>query len=314
MVSTRLLLRSDIRRAPRRAVVTVGVFDGVHLAHQRLIRTTVTLARRLRATSVVLTFDPDPQHVLDPTHASPTLMPLHARVELLCRLGVGKVWILPFTKRFATMTAEAFIRRILIDRLHAVALVVGDRFLCGHQRRGDLRVLKTVGPAWGMRVVALPHVTRDGRPVSSSRIRRLISRGRLSQAAKLLGRLPALYGTVIRGAGRGHRLGFPTANLRVIPQVLPPQGVYAVVVEIPPAHRRWRGVMNLGVRPTFGGTSLQCEAHLLGFSGRLRGRSMTLWLLERLRAERRFSTPQALTRQITRDLIRAQRIFRSHGV
>ena len=296
---------------PRRAVVTVGVFDGVHRAHQQLIRAAVAQARALRGDSVAITFDPDPQHVLAPSSAEPALMPLEERLEQLKALSLDLIWVIPFTKRFASTTAEDFVHRVLIGRLQAAALVVGEAFLFGRDREGDMAMLRALGPAHGMRIVPVQQVMWRGQPISSSRIRRLIREGRLAQAKQLLGRPPALYGVVVRGVGRGRRLGFPTANIRLIPQALPPQGVYAVTVRARGSHREWPGVMNLGVRPTFGPGPLVCEAHMLGFAGTLIGRAMTVSLLARLRNERRFPSPQALARQIRRDRSRATRLLRS---
>lgn len=304
---------------PTRAVVTVGVFDGVHIAHQRLISRTIELARRLRGTSVAITFDPDPQRVLHPAQAPPALMPLDERMATLKALGVDWVWVIPFTKRFARMTATQFIRRVLFRRLRAVALVLGEAFVFGKNRKGDMDVLRALGPSIGMRVVALPQVRRGGEPVSSSRIRQLMVRGELARARRLLGRPPALYGVVVRGAGRGRRLGFPTANIRLTPQVLPPHGVYAVAV-----HRRGDravrrgitpplGVMNLGVRPTFGPGPTVCEVHLPGFSGRLLGEAVSVSLLARLRDERCFPSERALTQQVRRDIARARLLFARHS-
>ena len=295
---------------PKPCVVTVGVFDGVHIAHQRLIRTTIRLARRRHGTSVVVTFDPDPQTVLDPSHPHPTLMPLEARLAHLKALGVDRAWVIPFTTRFARMTARRFIDEVLCRRLRAAVLVVGEGFVFGRNRRGTMEVLRALGSRHGMRVVAVPQVRRGGAPVSSSRIRSLVAAGRLSLARQLLGRPPELYGVVIRGAGRGRRLGFPTANLAVRSQALPPRGVYAVRLRRIDRPTGWhRGVMNLGVRPTFGRGPLVCEVHLLDFSGTLRGRSVAVSLLARLRAERCFPSPQALQRQVRLDVNRAQRIF-----
>jgi len=290
-------------------VVTVGVFDGVHRAHQRLIRTAVRMARRTRGTSIAVTFDPDPQHVLDPVREHPALMPLAARVKQFASLGLDWVWVIPFTRRFARLSANAFVRRVLIGRLRARAVVVGERFVFGHGRRGDLAVLRAVGAAHGMQVVSVRDVTHAGAPISSSRIRRAIASGHLHAARALLGRPPALYGTVVRGLGRGRRLGFPTANLRLTAQVIPPRGVYAVTVQGLAARRAWPGVMNLGVRPTFGPGALVCEVHLLGFAGTLLGIPVEVALLARLREERCFPSAQALRRQIRRDLLRARRLL-----
>jgi len=310
MLSRRTFLGLDaVRRIPRRAVVTIGVFDGVHAAHQRLLHRAVQLAHRLRGTSVAITFDPDPRTVLDPRHASPALMPLQTRVELLRALGIDWVWVIPFTKRFSRLTAQQFLRQILVRRLHAVALVVGGSFAFGHNRRGDLDVLRRLGPSCGIRLVPVPEIVRDGAVVSSSRIRGLIAAGHVKQAARLLGRPAALYGVVVRGTGRGRRLGFPTANIRLSPQAIPPQGVYAVMVSDPARGRRWRGVMNFGVRPTFGPGPVVCEAHLFGFSGTLVGRRVAVSLIARLRGERCFPSMDSLRSQVQRDMIRARRLL-----
>ena len=320
-----------VRRPPRRAVVTVGVFDGVHLAHQHLLRATIGLAHRLRGTSVAVTFDPDPEVVLHPDHVAPALMPLDARVRHLLALGVDRVWIIPFTRAFARMTADRFVREILVRRLRAAAVLLGARFTFGRGRRGTMTLLNALGPRYGMQVVSVTEIARGGAVVSSSRIRRLLAAGRLAQTRNLLGRPPMLYGVVVRGAGRGRRLGVPTANIQLASQVLPPQGVYAVTVHrarrgvTPPsmsvrvprtAARRFAcgeyiggGVMNVGVRPTFGPGPLVCEAHLLDFAGTLQGESVSVALHTRLRGERCFASPQALVRQIRHDIRRARRLL-----
>ena len=298
-----------LTRPPLRAVVAVGMFDGVHRAHQHLIRSAVRMARHRRGTSVVLTFDPDPQAVLNPAGAQPALMPLHERLGHLQGLGADVVWIIPFTRRFARMTAAQFIRRILVGHLHAEVLVVGEAFAFGRNRRGDMEVLRALGPRCGMQVTPVRQMTDGGEPISSSRIRRFIAKGQLGLARRLLGRAPALYGRVVRGAGRGRRFHVPTANVRLSPHVLPPTGVYAVLLRCAGRPRAFRGVMNLGIRPTFGASPLVCEVHLLGFSGTLMGRSVSVSLLARLRSERCFPSPEALYQQVRRDLARARRVF-----
>lgn len=314
MASARVLIGlKAVRRPPTRAVVTVGVFDGVHRAHQQLVQSTVRMARRLGGTSVVITFDPDPQAVLDPAHAAPALMPVDVRVRHLGALGVDWVWIIRFTKRFARLSAEQFVRRILLARLCCVALIVGETFVFGKDRAGDMTVLRALGPPRGMQIIPVWQIRREGEPISSSRIRALIAHGQLARARALLGRSPTVYGVVIRGSGRGRRLGLPTANIRFTSQVLPTQGVYAVVVERLTDGRKWRGAMNLGVRPTFGPGPLVCETHLLGFSGTLLGAAVGISLLARLRGERCFASPQALLRQVRRDLSRVRRLFARHS-
>lgn len=292
-----------------KSVVTIGMFDGVHVGHQRLIRETIRWAVRLHARSVALTFDPDPQSILAPEHVQPHLMPLAVRLKLLKALGVDRVHVIRFTRRFSQLPAAAFIKRILVKQLAAAGVVVGEHFTFGQGRRGGLALLQEVGQRYGMRIVVVPPVRRAGDVVSSSRIRLLVSQGHLSRANRLLGRPMRLSGTVVRGDGRARRLGFPTANVRLEPGLcLPPLGVYRV--ECLYGARRFSGLMNLGVRPTFSSTSnghlpVVCEVHLPAFHGALYGRLVRIDVLKRLRAERRFPHAQALTEQIRRDLRRA---------
>ena len=236
-------------------------------------------------------------------------MPLEERLKHFADLGVDCTIVVPFTRRFARRSAETFVLEILTRRLAATAVLVGENFAFGAHRHGDIATLKALGSAHGMRVIPLTSMRWHGQPISSSRIRHLIAHGDLGHARRLLGRAPELYGTVVHGAGRGRRLGVPTANLRLIPQVLPPRGVYAVLVRQSQGRRTWQGVMNLGVRPTFGPGPLTCEVHLLKYSGTLLGRRVAVSLLAPLRRERRFATAQSLVRQIQRDLAHARRIF-----
>lgn len=295
----------------RPVVVTIGVFDGVHRAHERLIRTAVREARRARGTSIAVTFDPDPHAVLDPAHPPALLMPLPERVRRMRSLGLDRVWVIRFTRAFARLTARQFIDRVLFGRLRATVLVVGEGFTFGRGRAGTMQLLREAGTPRGLRVIEVPQLRAGGQAVSSSRVRRELAAGRLAAARGLLGRAGALYGRVVRGAGRGTRLGFPTANVALTSQALPPQGVYAVRVRVLGQARRRHGVMNLGVRPTFGGGPLTCEVHLPGFRGRLLGRHVEVELLARLRGEQCFTSLDAFRRQVRRDLARANRVFRS---
>jgi len=306
--------RKALTQPPRRAVVTIGMFDGVHLGHQRLIRTTVRLAKRLQGTSVVITFDPDPQRVLNPAQAQPRLMPLDVRLRFIEALGADLAWVIPFTRRFSRIEAEQFFREILLKQAGAVAVVVGENFSFGRNRRGNLALLRAYGRRDGMRIVVTSPVVREHEAVSSSRLRRLIQHGEIASARRLLGRPVQLYGTVVRGEGRARHLGFPTANVRLVRDLVqPPHGVYRVWLEV--AGRRYQGLMNLGIRPTFltrraaarrnGPPPVVCEVHLAGFHGSLYGRFVTIALLEWLRPEQRFAGPEELAQQIRQDLRRA---------
>ena len=291
-----------LTRRPRRSVVTVGMFDGVHLGHRRLIATAVRMAKQARATSVVVTFDPDPQGVLNPSRVSPPIMPLDERLRLIKELGADMVWVIPFTKTFARISAEQFVCEFLIDRLRACGIVVGETFAFGSDRRGTPQLLQTLGRRHHIDVAIVPSVRREGGPVSSSRIRRFIESADLASAQRLLGRPVDLWGRVVRGEGRGRLLGFPTANVRLGCEPLLPRGVYRVWLES--SRARFQGLLNLGVCPTFsnGTSTLKCEVYLPGYCGNLYGRSVRIGVLSRIRGEQRFETPEALIRQIHRDL------------
>ncbi len=289
---------------PKKSVVTIGVFDGVHVAHQQLIRAAIKLAKKKKTTAGIITFDPDPQHVLDPRHAQPVLMPIQERLHFLASLDVNWIWVIPFSPRIASITAEQFVRQILVERLKVSAVVVGDGFLFGKDRVGTLAVLRKF-----VSVAAVASIRRQGQPVSSSRIRHSIQQGMLAGACRLLGRLPSIYGSVVNGAGRGRRLGFPTANIRLMSQALPPQGVYAVRMRFSGQKRFWPGVMNFGIRPTFGGGPAVCEVHLFGFHGQLVGKDVEVKLMRHLRNERCFASPAELQKQVQNDIRRTRRLL-----
>jgi len=289
------------------SVVTIGVFDGMHLAHQALIRRAVDIARKGRCKSIVVTFDPDPQAVLSPQSAPDALMSLRERCERIADLKPDIILILPFNRRLASVSAEVFVRRILQSRLGARILIVGSDFVFGKGATGNVSFLRKLGARVGIEVVAVEPICRLGAPVSSSRVRQLVREGKLGVARSLLGRPPALWGRVVRGQGRGHHLQVPTANLAINALAAPPLGVYAVVVRY--GKRSWPGVMNIGTRPTFGPGPVVCEVHLLEYSGHLYGRNLHVSLIARLRGERCFASLEALKRQLGQDIRRAKKLL-----
>jgi riboflavin kinase / FMN adenylyltransferase len=295
-------------RAWPHAAVTVGNFDGVHRGHQALVDAVVRAARQAGGTAVALTFDPHPSRVLSPDRAPASLMTLAQKAEVLASLGIDQVAALPFTGETAAEPPEEFARGVLRGALGAEAVVVGTNFRFGKGRAGDLAVLDGLGKALGFRVDGIPPVVHEGAPISSTRIREALSRGAVAAAAELLGRPYFVDGVVGRGDGRGRTLGIPTANLDPINEILPARGVYVGQVRV--ADGAVRGaVVNIGRRPTFGGTRTLLEAHLLDFDGDLYGRTLRLGFLERLREERTFPGPQALVEQIHDDVARARALL-----
>jgi riboflavin kinase/FMN adenylyltransferase len=286
--------------------LAIGNFDGVHLGHQALVRAAVEEARRQAGTAMVLTFDPHPVRVLAPERAPRALLTLEQRAELLGALGIEVVAVLGFDAEIAALEPEQFVRAILVRALQARSVVVGERFRFGRGRAGDVPLLARLGDEGGFRVHAHPVVLQDGEPVSSSRIRELLGRGDVQAAARLLGRAFFVDGTVVRGDGRGRLIGIPTANLETRNETLPAPGVYAGFAHIAKGGERWPCVANLGERPTFGGSGLRLEAHLLDYEGELLGRELRLEFARRLREERRFESAAALVEQIRKDVADAR--------
>ena len=291
------------------AAVAVGVFDGVHLGHQRILERAVGIARAQRARCVVLSFDPHPDLVLSPRfQAMAPLTPLPEKRERLEALGASELEVLPFTRELASLAPEEFVDRALVARHHPVALVVGENFALGRGRTGNVQRLREIGAARGFEVVPVPLVELDGAPVSSTRIRALLAEGRVAEAARLLGRRYGLSGTVVRGDAIGRTLGYPTANLRLHEEkIVPGDGIYAVWARTA-GEREWRAAaMSVGIRPTFGGQVRTLEVHVIGWSGDLLGATLEVEFAEWLRPERRFETREALIAAMDDDVSETRR-------
>ena len=286
---------ADVPKGPK--VVAVGSFDGVHLGHHHLLRQALSEAKARRLPLLVYTFDP-PTKVF--TRGEGFLMDLEEKVEALRALGVELILAVPFNEEFAKRSAESFLWDL--KTLGAEALYVGEDFRFGQGRSGTPEALERVAP---VRVV--PLLELGGEAVKSSRIRDLLKRGQVEAARHLLGRPYTAYGVVVPGDQVGRRLGFPTANLAVHPLKVLPPGVYAVEAE--GAFGRYKGVANVGQRPTLGGEGRRLEVHLLGFYGELYGEEMRVRFLKRLREEKPFPSLEDLKAQIAKDVEEARRFF-----
>ncbi|RMG42570.1 MAG: riboflavin biosynthesis protein RibF [Acidobacteria bacterium] len=286
--------------AGRAVVATIGNFDGVHRGHQRIMARVAERAGALGGLPLVVTFEPHPLRILAPDRAPRLLMTREQKLAALEAAGIEAVVILPFDRDLATMPAEVFARDLLGGRLGVRELYIGPDFRFGRGRAGDLELLRRIGRAVGFSADAVPPVMDGGERISASRIRRLLSEGRASEAARLLGRPFALVGTVVHGEGRGRPLLVPTANLAPENEFLPARGVY--VTQAAWAGREAFGLTNVGTRPTFGDRRLVVETFLPGLDEDLYGRRLELRFLDRLRDERRFDTAADLRRQIESDL------------
>jgi riboflavin kinase/FMN adenylyltransferase len=300
-----IVLEGDVRdwtAVPHPHAVTIGMYDGVHRGHQKVLA-------ELRAVDpdlplAVVTFRDHPAVTLRPEDAPLLLTSIDQRLELLEALGADVVAVVEFDDRFRRLQADRFVEQILVRVLRARLVAVGDDFRFGYRLGGDVALLETLGQEHGFAVRRVG-IFEDGEPVRSTAIRRVLAEGDVATAWRLLGRPYQLRGRVVAGDGRGKTIGFPTANLDIDPRVfVPASGVYAVRCGTGSA--RWPGVINIGVRPTFGGTESVVEAHILDFDGDLYGHELRVDFRAWIRAEQKFPGVDALVSQITADVATAR--------
>ncbi|MBB2912275.1 riboflavin kinase/FMN adenylyltransferase [Streptosporangium becharense] len=300
-----------------RSVVTIGVFDGVHRGHQQMVARAVNMAADLGVPSVVVTFDPHPEEVVRPGTHPPRLTTARHRTELLAALGVDAVCVLPFTLEFSWMTPDEFVQTVLVDRLHAAGVVVGENFRFGHKAAGDVETLRTLGEKYDFVAEAVPLVT-DGETISSTLIREQIAAGDMEAVTATLGRPHRVEGVVVRGYQRGRQLGFPTANLES-PEftAIPADGVYAGWLQgvptgnLPAAYggERWPAAISVGTNPTFEGVPRTVEAYALDRDDLdLYGAHVAVDFGPRLRGNTRFDSIEALVAQIHADVEQVRRL------
>jgi riboflavin kinase/FMN adenylyltransferase len=308
----RLFHGTDNAGIHRPTVLTLGVFDGLHLGHQLIMKTVVERARALEAVPTVITFDPHPRAVLHPESAPPLLQTFDQKIEAFGVLGIEQTIVVRFTKEFASISAAEFLRDVVKERLHSEEVYLGKGFAFGHNREGNIELLRRLGNELGFVAGEVPEVSFRGRRVSSSKIREVLARGQVNVARQLLGRPYGVEGRVERGAERGHKLGFPTANLHPQNRVIPKNGVYVTGTLIEGQWRR--SVTNIGLRPTFGeATEPSVETYVINWDGDLYGDVIRVRFLYRLRDERKFSSVDELKTQIDRDVQRADSYFERSG-
>jgi riboflavin kinase/FMN adenylyltransferase len=287
-------------------VLALGNFDGVHLGHQAIFRQVVTHACVARGTSVVFTFDPHPLQVVRPQQAPALLTTFEQKMRLIAAADIDVVLRVPFTDAFAQQPPQDFIRHVLCERIGSHELVVGHDFRFGHNRAGTADLLQEHASAYGYRVTIVPAISVAGMTVSSSNIRQLLKRGDVEDAARLLGRFYAIEGPVVEGFRRGRTLGFPTANVQPMNDIVPHTGVYAVRVAW--QGRLFAGVANVGYNPTFANQTLSVEAHLFDFTADLYGETIQVEFVRKIRDERKFASVHELTSQIAQDASTARAI------
>lgn len=292
----------EVSLPPDRPIaLTIGTFDGVHLAHQALFAEAAAQAVEMGGDAVALTFRNHPRAIVSPENAPPLLTPWPRKRELFLEQPLQHIVALEFNPAFAQTPAEEFVERVIAGIFRARVVISGPAFHFGHGGRGNAELLSTMSATHGFLYRRREPVMHGGEKVSSTRIRRCLSEGRVADAAQLLTRPHRNSGTVVRGDGIGNTIGYPTANLAMVPEeFLPADGVYAVEVVLPDGNRH-PGMMNIGTRPTVGGIQHRKEVHLIGFMGELVGARLEVLYRQRLRDEKRFSGIDQLKEQLARD-------------
>lgn len=290
-------------------VVSLGNFDGIHIGHQAILHRLVSEARARHGTALVLTFHPHPLTVLRPAQPLPLICSLREKLLLFQSLGVDAVFLRNFTLSFARLSPEEFVQQYLVRVIGVERVIIGHNVSFGRNRAGNAEVLQEFGKTYGFEVEIVGPVKTDDQEVSSTAIRALLTAGDMRTVTRFLGRPYLVSGRVIKGFQRGRTIGFPTANLRPRVDVLLPNGVYAVIVDV--AGQRAPGVANIGMNPTFGVNQRTLETHLLDFTGDLYGQRLTVQFIEHLRGERKFSSVDELVKQIKADADHARALLLS---
>jgi riboflavin kinase / FMN adenylyltransferase len=300
---------TDLDARGRKVCVAIGVFDGVHLGHQQVIRQMIADAEQHEALAVVITFDRHPNAVVAPDRTPELIYSLPQKLRAIESLRAEVTWLIEFDEKFSRQMGEEFIRKLVRDFGHVQSICVGSTFTFGHKRSGNVDLLRKLGRELHFSVHGLAAVALDGETVSSTRIRDAIRAGQLDAASQMLGRGYALAGVVVAGDAVGKKLGYPTANIDTRGLVLPPNGVYAAHAHL--GQNVHRAVLNIGVRPTLKEPTPQrrVEVHLLNFKGDIYGQELEVSFAGKLRDERRFDSLDALRVQIARDIEAARELF-----
>jgi riboflavin kinase / FMN adenylyltransferase len=304
-----ILNLNEIEKPLSNPVLTIGNFDGVHKGHLALFDKVKERAKAIAGQSVVMTFEPHPLKIMRPANGPQLITHTGQKLELIEKAGIDVIVCVSFDREFAAIPARDFVNSILVKKIGIKEIVVGYDYTFGHNREGDINLLREIGNDFGFVVHLVGPIEIDQTLVSSTSIRRLVQEGRLEEARVLLGRDFEVQGTVVKGRNRGGRLlGFPTANLNPHGELLPKTGVYAVKLLIDDVF--YNGVTNVGYNPTFGDTGLTVETHVLDYSGELMGKTIKVHFIKRLRDEKAFKTLEELSGQIAQDIARAEEVLR----
>jgi riboflavin kinase/FMN adenylyltransferase len=299
---------SELKSPLQNPVLTIGNFDGVHKGHLALFEKVKQIAKKINGLSVVMTFDPHPIKVLRSGNGPPVITPTPQKLRLIKQAGIDVILCLPFTKEFATLSAKDFVEKILVQKIGVKCIVVGYDYAFGRNREGNIDFLKKMAQQYQFKVEVVGPVSVNGTVVSSTKIRNLVQEGKLEEAKTLLGRNYEVTGTVVKGKNRGAKLlGYPTANLKLIDELTPKSGVYAVKVHID--DKTYKGVANIGYNPTFGNGAFSVETHIIDFDKNILGREIRVEFVKRLRDEKKFKGPSELAEQIKKDIQNARKVL-----
>lgn len=307
---------SDISGPFKRAVITIGNFDGVHIGHQALFYEVIERSHAMDGTSIAITFEPHPLRVLKKNSSLPLITMFEQKVELIERSGIDVLISIPFTLEFAAISARRFVEELLVQKIGMKAIVVGEDYAFGKNREGNIDLLNSLAPQLGFEVIVTGMIrTLQGtlERISSTAIRELVQAGEMQHACRMLGRHFQIRGTVVAGRDRGGKLlGFPTANLKLEDELCPRAGIYAVTVEA--QDRMLQGVANIGYSPTFDDLQFTVEVHILDFKGIIYGQKIRVNFIKRIRDEIKFSSIAALREQIAEDAETARRLLADNGI
>jgi riboflavin kinase / FMN adenylyltransferase len=293
-------------------VLTIGNYDGVHIGHRTIIEIVKGKAREIGGTSMLMTFQPHPLHVLRPDKELPSITPVKEKIRLIEEAGIEVLLIVPFTQEFSQITPEAYVKDILVGKLGIRGLVVGYDFRFGRGGRGDMEGMKKYAESHGFFLEVVNAVTIGGEKVGSNKIRKLLQNGEVDKANLLLGRPYMIRGAVVHGEGRGRAFGFPTINMKTDFDLVPPNGVY--ISEVMVGGERLQSVTNIGYNPTFGGQERSIETFILDYGRDLYGQDVRLFFHVKWREEVRFENAEELRKQIERDVNSARDHFAKHAV
>lgn len=307
-------IHRDLTHLPAwtRAVITIGTFDGVHTGHRYIIQQLQQVAAACEGETVIVTFDPHPREVLQPgTNQVRLLTTLDEKIELLSKHGINHLVIVPFTKAFSELSAQAYLEDFLIERFKPHTIIIGYDHRFGHNREGGLELLEAEQSRYGFQLIEIPQQVVHDLSVSSTKIRKSLQEGNISLANELLGYQYFLQGTVVHGDKMGRQLGYPTANMQIpdARKLIPAQGIYAIKVHLQQHDAPLKGVMSIGTRPTFDGTDLRLEAHVFDFNEDIYDEVIRVEIVSFIRASQKFDNIESLITQMDKDSIAAKEML-----